>query len=38
MMMQCLVYACQIEPALPEQDMVALTQQLINMGNDFHGK
>lgn len=38
LVLQCLVYACQIEPSLPEADLVALTQQLLEMGNDFHGE
>lgn len=35
--LQCVVYGCQTEPCLPEGDVVAIAQQLLEMGNEFHG-
>lgn len=38
MMLQCLVYACQVEPIVPEQGVVSLVKLLHGMAKDFPGK
>ena len=35
--MQCLVYACQIEPALPEEEAVGLAKLLLGMADGLQG-
>jgi hypothetical protein len=35
--MQCLVYACQIEPALPEEEAVGLAKLLLGMADGVQG-
>ena len=35
--MQCLVYACQIEPALPEEEAVGLAKLLLGMTDGLQG-
>lgn len=36
--LQCLVYACQVEPDILELGVVALVKLLHNMARDFHGE
>lgn len=35
--MQCLMYACQVEPIVPEQEVVSLVKLLHSMAKDFQG-
>jgi len=35
--MQCLVYACQIEPALPEEEAAGLAKLLLGMADGLQG-
>ncbi len=35
--MQCLVYACHIEPALPEEEAVGLAKLLLGMTDGLQG-
>ena len=35
--MQCLVYACQIEPALPEEEAASLAKLLLGMAGGLQG-
>lgn len=37
-MLQCLVYACHVEPDILEPGVAALVKLLQNMARDFHGK
>lgn len=37
MLLQCLVYACQVEPIVPEQEVVSLVKLLHGMAKDFPG-
>lgn len=37
MIVQCLMYACQVEPIIPEQEVVSLVKMLHGMAKDFPG-
>ena len=37
LVLQCVVFACQVEPVVPEQGVVSLVKLLQEMAKDFHG-
>lgn len=38
MIVQCLVYACQVDPIVPEPGVVGMVKMLQGMAKDFQGK
>ena len=37
MIVQCLMYACQVEPIVPEQEVILLVKLLHGMAKDLQG-